>query len=391
MPHFSPLATGLALALALAGAAPALAFDDDTLVVWMGANRGADQLGKVGKRFEEELGIAVEVLEVEPLAEKFQQAASTGDGPDIVLWAHDRFGEWAAGGLLAPVQPSAGFRDGVLATGLEALTFGGRTWGYPVALEAATLIWNKALIESPPAAFEGIATLELPDGTTPILWDYNNAYFTFPLMMANGGYAFRKVDGSYDGSETGVNNEGALQGAEALAALIEGGTMPSGVDYGVMEGAMSKGEVAMIINGPWAWKGLTDAGIEFGVAPVPPLDGAEVEPFVGVLSAGINAASPNADLAAEFLENYALADEGLMVWNADNVLGGLADVSAAAGQGDERVAAMLEIAANGVPMPSNPEMGGFWSAMEPALANITTGAQTPKAALDDAAARMLGD
>jgi len=391
MSHAASLSLPLGLLLGVTLAAPAFAFDDDTLTVWMGANRGADQLAEVGRRFEEELGIAVEVLEVEPLAEKFQQAASTGDGPDIVLWAHDRFGEWAAGGLLAPVQPTAGFRDGVLATGLEALTFDGRTWGYPVALEAATLVWNKALIEAPPAAFEGIATLELPDGVAPILWDYNNAYFTFPLMMANGGYAFRKVDGSYDGTRTGVNNDGALQGAQALAALIEGGAMPSGVDYGVMEGAMSKGEVAMIINGPWAWKGLDDAGIDFGVARVPPLEGAEVAPFVGVLSAGINAASPNADLAAEFLENYALADEGLTIWNAGNVLGGLADVSAAAEQGDERVAAMLEIAADGVPMPSNPEMGAFWSAMEPALANITTGAQAPKAALDGAAARMLGD
>jgi len=56
-------------------------------------------------------------------------------------------------------------------------------------------------------------------------------------MMATGGYAFRKVDDSYVGNETGVNNEGALVGAEALAGLIDGGTMLKGVDYGVMKGA----------------------------------------------------------------------------------------------------------------------------------------------------------
>jgi len=388
MPRLAPLSIALALG---AAAAPSLAFDDDKLVVWMGANRGADQLAEVGQRFEEELGIAVEVLEVEPLTEKYQQAASTGDGPDIVLWAHDRFGEWASGGLLTPVQPSASFREGVLDTGLAALSFDGRTWGYPVALEAATLIWNRALIEAPPQSFEGIATMALPDEVAPILWDYNNTYFTFALMMANGGYAFEKVDGNYDGTRTGVNNAGAVQGAQALSDLIEGGTMPRGVDYGVMDGAMNKGEVAMVINGPWAWAGLADSGIDYAVAPVPPLDGSPVVPFVGVLSAGINAASPNADLAVEFLENYALVDEGLAVWNANSVLGGLADVSAAAEQADENVAAMLAIAADGVPMPSNPEMGAFWSAMEPALANITTGAQAPQVALDDAAARILGD
>ncbi len=42
-------------------------------------------------------------------------------------------------------------------------------------------------------------------------------------------------------------------------------------------------------------------------------------------------------------------------------------------------------------MPSNPEMGAFWSAMGPALGNITSGAASVDAALDDAAARILGE
>jgi len=42
-------------------------------------------------------------------------------------------------------------------------------------------------------------------------------------------------------------------------------------------------------------------------------------------------------------------------------------------------------------MPSNPEMGGFWSALPAALTNITTGTQDVKPALDDAAKRILGE
>jgi len=70
MISFIPASTTLAVMLGaslIASAPTAFAFDDDKLVIWMGANRGADQLAEVGKRFEEELGIAVEVLEVEPL------------------------------------------------------------------------------------------------------------------------------------------------------------------------------------------------------------------------------------------------------------------------------------------------------------------------------------
>ena len=69
----------------------------------------------------------------------------------------------------------------------------------------------------------------------------------------------------------------------------------------------------------------------------------------------------------------------------------MADSSAAAAQADPLVAGMLAVAAIGVPMPSNPEMGAFWLAMGPALTNITTGAATPADALNDAAARILGE
>jgi maltose/maltodextrin transport system substrate-binding protein len=380
-----------AVALLMLSAAPALAFEDGKLLIWTGDNRAPDALREVGKRFEEEFGVPVEVAIVEPLPEKFQQAAATGDGPDIVMHAHDRLGEWATGGIIAPVTPGAGFADGILPAAMEAVTFDGATWGYPVAVEAAHLIYNKEFVETPPTDFSDIAGMDLPEGVTPILWDYNNTYFTFPLLAAKGGFAFQKVDGSYDGSTSGVNTEGAVEGGEVLASLIKDGVMPSGVDYGVMEGAMNNGEVAMVINGPWAWSNLDSSGIDFGVAPLPQVDGELAPPFLGVQALAFNAASPNLDLAQEFIESYLLTDEGLATWNESGALGALADSSAAEAQDDARVSAMLEVAKDGVPMPSNPEMGAFWAAMQPALTSITNGAQEPKAALDDAAARIKGE
>ncbi|EAR50265.1 periplasmic maltose-binding protein [Oceanicola granulosus HTCC2516] len=390
MPHFAK--TLSVSALALVAALPAAAFEDGELLIWTGAYRDREALLEAAQAFTDDLGIEVTVEVVDPdLPERFQQAAATGDGPDIILWAHDRFGEWANGGLLAPVSPSASFAEGVLDTTLDAVTFDGKTWGYPVSVEAVHLIYNKDIVSEPPASFEEVMALETPDGVAPILWDYNNTYFTMPLLMAGGGYAFQKVDGSYDGSQTGVNTEGAVAGAEVLDTLIEEGVMDAGVDYGIMDAAMNNGEVAMILNGPWAWGNLADSGIDFGVAPIPTVNGNEAPPFLGVQALGLNAASPNTDLAVEFIENYLLTDEGLATWNRNGELGALADISAAEAQDDPNISAMLEVAANGVPMPSNPEMGAFWAAMEPALANITTQAQEPQEALDAAAARILGN
>ncbi|MEL6572485.1 MAG: maltose/maltodextrin ABC transporter substrate-binding protein MalE [Pseudomonadota bacterium] len=377
-------------AILLATAMPAWALEEGAITIWTGDNRDKAALEEAVSAFTEDLGVPVTVEIVDPdLPQKFQQAAATGDGPDIVLWAHDRFGEWATGGLIAPVQPSDSWSEDILPAAMDAVQFDGKTWGYPLAVEAVTLIYNKDLIETPPASFEEIAALEL-DGAK-ILWDYNNTYFTMPMLMAGGGYAFQKVDGSYDGSATGVNTDGAIAGAEVLKSLFDDGVMPQGVDYGVMDGAMNNGEVAMVLNGPWSWAGFEGSGLNFGVAPIPTVGGNVAPPFLGVQALGINAASPNADLAVELIENYLATDEGLAIWNAKNGLGALADASAAEAQNNPLVSDMLAVAANGVPMPSNPEMGAFWAAMGPALTNITSGASTPADALNDAAARILGE
>ena len=381
---------GLA-ALLLTTASPALALEEGKLLIWMGGDKGDALLQEVVAQFTADLGVEVVVEVADPLTDKFQQAAATGDGPDIVLWAHDRFGEWAAGGLIQPVDPSQEMTDGILASAWDAVSFGGKVWGYPVNVEAIGLVYNKDLIDTPPATFEEIKDLAMLEGVSAILWDYNNTYFTMPMLMANGGFAFQKVDGVFDGKNTGVNNEGAMMGANVLKSLFDDGVMPAGVDYGVMDGAMAKGETAMVINGPWSWAGYKGAGINIGVAPLPTVNGQVSPPFLGVPAFAVNAATPNKDLVIELLENYILTDEGLAHWNANGNLGALADISAGQAQEDPLVKATIANAANGIPMPSNPEMGAFWGAMGPALTNITTGVQSPEDALNDAAKRILGE
>ncbi|XXK31441.1 maltose/maltodextrin ABC transporter substrate-binding protein MalE [Rhodobacteraceae bacterium nBUS_24] len=381
-----------AVAMLLSTTSPAFALEEGVVTIWMGAGKGDANLQAATDAFTADLGVEVTVEVVDPgLTEKFQQAAATGDGPDIVLWAHDRFGEWAAGGLLSAVSPSQEFQDGVLESGWDAVSFGGKIWGYPVAVEATGLVYNTDLVDTPPATFEELKDMQMPDGVSTILWDYNNTYFTMPMLMANGGYAFQKVDGNFDGSDTGVNNDGAKIGGNVLRSLFDDGVLPEGVDYGVMDGAMANGETAMVINGPWSWAGYEGNGRNIAVAPIPTVNGQLSPAFIGVYSAAINAASPNQDLAIELLENYILTDDGLATWNSASELGALADKSAGAAQTDPKVGATIANAATGIPMPSNPEMGAFWSAMGPALSNISSGAASVEAALDDAAARILGE
>ena len=209
------------------------------------------------------------------------------------------------------------------------------------------------------------------------------------MMAANGGYIFAKSGNSYDVKDTGVNSDGAIKGATVLESLIEQGVMPRGADYGAMDSRFNKGELAMMISGPWAWGNLKKSGINFGVTTLPTINGSEPKPMVGVMAATLNTASPNRALAVEFLENYALSVKGLKMVNDDVPLGAVAnkelmdELSA-----DPNINATFKNAEMGEPMPSVPAMGAFWSSMAPALQNITSGRQSVEEALNAAAKRI---
>ena len=177
-----------------------------------------------------------------------------------------------------------------------------------------------------------------------------------------------------------------MKGAKMLVDLIDKGVMPRGVDYGVMESTFNRQKAAMMISGPWAWANLEKSGINYGIAPLPAIDGMPSRAFIGVWGAALNNASPNKSLSKEFLENYLLTQQGLTTMNDDVPLGAVANLELMAKlEQDPRIAATYQNVEQGLVMPNVPEMGKFWSAMESALRNITSGRQKYDIALNDAA------
>jgi maltose/maltodextrin transport system substrate-binding protein len=63
-------------------------------------------LAPIAKKFESDFGIKVKIETPEKITDSFPIAAQAWKGPDIVIWAHDKLGEWADGGLIAPVEVS---------------------------------------------------------------------------------------------------------------------------------------------------------------------------------------------------------------------------------------------------------------------------------------------
>ena len=387
----------LCAVLTLVFARPAAAWVDGELSLWMDADR-VPAMQEAGRKFEHDYGIKVNVDATENIPNNFPLAAQSNKGPDIVIFAHDKVGEWADGGLIAPIAVPESYRSRFDPKAWEAVQHRREYWGYPLCFEVVELIYNKKLVQDPPPAqlsdlleVDKRLKTEHP-GVATILWDYDSPYYSWGIFASGGAYVFGKTDEGYDTKNIGIDTPGAVDALNQLIGLVRAGVLPRAASVaGMPKQMMAEGKLAMMISGPWDWPDLMKSGIDFGIAPIPGIQGAPGKAFVGVSIAYINRSSPNVDIAREFLEHYAITDEALAAANKLKPLGipALNSLYESMSKNDALLREMKVCADDGQVMPNIPQTGRFWSAMGSALQIATNGQATADAALAEARESML--
>jgi len=361
------------------------------ILIWADDTR-APVFREIGKAYTEKTGIPVEVVEIPfgQIRDQFVTAAPTGEGPDIIIGAHDWVGELAASGLLAeillPPELAAQFDP----VSLEAFTYG-ELYGLPYAREGVGLLYNKKLVPQVPATFEELVELarKLTDPTLPqygFVVQNPDPYHEFPFLSALGGYVFGyDEEGKLNPCDVGLDNPGAIAGAEILQSLFEEGLIPAGLDWDTWTSLFTEGRIAMVITGPWFVGRAKAAGIDIGVAPIPPIQGKDPKPFVGVQGVMVSAFSPNRPIVFDFLFNYFATKNTMLALYAQDpripaFLPAYNEVA-----DDPILKGFAESIANGVPMPNIPQMSAVWGAWSDAMALIGNLQKTPAEALKEAA------
>jgi maltose/maltodextrin transport system substrate-binding protein len=376
---------------------PLYAWTNGSLLIWMDTER-ARGVRLLSKEFQRDLGVKVTVETPINIVDNFSLAAPVRKGPDIVIWAHDKVGEWADAGLIAPVDVPSKFVQKFYPQAWKAVQHKNFTWGYPIALETITLIYNKRLLVGPvPTDLSQLpATNRLIQSKRPkvttILWDYTNAYYSWGILACGGGYVFGNRGAGYDLSDIGVATPGCIKGLSSITDLVRAHILPG---FASDEGDqfMAQGKLAMTISGPWLWPELIKNGIDFGLSPIPGIDGRPARPFVGVTVAYLSRFSPNQDLAKVFLERYLLTDDGLRAMDRAKPIGvpALISLCQQLATKDDRLRQLKEAVDQGEIMPNIPQMGRFFSAVGKALQIATSGQATAKEALREAALNMRAD
>ncbi|MBV9673324.1 MAG: maltose/maltodextrin ABC transporter substrate-binding protein MalE, partial [Verrucomicrobia bacterium] len=336
------------------------------LLIWMEDAR-AQALRPTTHKFETTLGIKVLIESPANLTTNFPIVAQAAKGPDIVIWAHDKVGEWADGGLIAPLTISPAFMKNFLPSSWEAVTHRDSLWGYPIALETVTLLYNKKLVNgAPPVQLSDLYSLNRQisqQGSRTILWECNSAYYSWGILASDGGYIFGRSGTDFNVRDIGVSNSGAVEGLQQIVDLVRAGLLAKDAKSSDSENLMARGKLAMTISGPWSWPNLVKNQIDFGISSVPGINGKPGRPLVGVSAAYINRSSPNLDIATEFLQHYLLTPDALQAMDRANPIGvpALLSYYEQASAKNPLVRDLREAVEKGSIMPNIPQMGRFFS------------------------------
>ncbi|MFW6034740.1 MAG: sugar ABC transporter substrate-binding protein [Halothermotrichaceae bacterium] len=370
------------------------ASEEGKLLIWADEVR-APVFEDVKVEFEESYGIPVEIQEVAfgEIRDNLVVAGPSGEGPDLLIGAHDWLGQLVANGLIEPIDLS-GIKDDFHQVTLDAFSWGGKIYAVPYGFESIGLIYNKDLVVEPPETFAEFKTI-INDLTNKdedmygFVMPQPDPYHTFPFLSAAGGYVFGMDDSDkLNPLDVGLNNEGAVQGLTYLAELYQEELVPY-VDYQTMMSLFTSNKAGMILTGPWALADVKKAGINYAFTQLPTVDGQTAKPFVGVQGMMINSFSKNKILAQAFLTEFIATEATMMeLYELDNRPPAYIPVAESVSE-DPDTAGVLESAANGTPMPSIPEMSSVWQGWTDALEVVLTQGQDPQAALDNAVEQIV--
>ena len=207
------------------------------------------------------------------------------------------------------------WRRKFLPTAIAATKFNGQSYGVPYAVENIGLMYNKDLVPNAPKTMdELVATGEklVKEGKakqvlSQFVSKVGNAYFAYPYLSAfpDGGIFATKPNGDYDPNKVIVNSAGSVKGGEVLAELGKMKVLSTNVDDTNQDALFDTKAAPFMISGPWSVAKAKEAGINYGIAPLPSLTGGgAMQPFLGVQMFYVSSKAKNAALAQEFVTNY---------------------------------------------------------------------------------------
>ena len=364
---------------------------DADLVIWTDALK-IDAVKKVADEFAAAQGIKVATQAISSdLQTNFVTANTAGNGPDVVVGAHDWIGNLVQNGAIDPLPLSPDQLQGYSEKAVQATTYNDQLYGVPYGIEALGLYRNTEVAPDEPATLDDAikageaarkagkvdSALNLPVG------ENGDAYHMEPVLTSMGGYLFgQTADGAYDPTDLGIGKPGSLDAAETISKLGKEQVLRTSISPDNSIALFTSGKAAFLVSGPWALPDVKKSGIDYAVQQVPGFAGEQpAEPFMGAQAFMVASNAKNKPFAQEFVTNGVNNEATMMtLYEGTNLPPAMTAVQEQVT--DKDIALFADAANKAAPMPAIPEMAAVWEPLGKAYAAIVTGADPTKTMSD---------
>lgn len=348
----------------------------------------SEEFGKaVAQKFTEKYG--VEITVIKGTVFDFQKAVlegSSGQGADVCMCPHDKTLEGVQAGLFIPINSKIAQRlnQDIDSTAMKTVTEQGKVYGVPVSIQTSVLFFNKKLVKGAPAStFEQIAS-EAESYNNPsenkywFLFNASGGAALYP-MMSTYGFSLFGANGT-DDSNPGFDMPEFEKGLEVIHKFHDfvplKASATNNADFLLNE--FKSGSTAYITGGPWDVKTYRDAGVDFGVMPIPTYDGHTMKAFAYIQNAHVSAYSKYPNAAMLFAQFLASNDSAELLYSTANEITARKDISQVKGLKDDKILNVIVNAFDqSFPMPATKRLSYFWTISGYVGSAVFDGTMTP--------------
>ncbi|MFF5566671.1 extracellular solute-binding protein [Streptomyces sp. NPDC012623] len=322
---------------------------------------------------------------------KFKNAAQSGSGaPDVIRSEVAWTPEFADLGYLAPLDGTAALKDekDFLPQAAASTEYDDKTYAVPQVIDSMGIFYNKKIFKDAgvevPKTIDELKSVskKIKDktGKTGMYLRGDDAYWFLSFLYGEGG---NLVDAK--SKTVTVDDEAGVKAMTVVKDLVDSGAAKTDATDGWenMQASFKDGEVAMIINGPWAVAD-TYGGAQFkdkanlGIAPVPAGSAGQGAPQGGH-NLAVYAGSKNLDASYAFTEYMTSAASQAKVAEQLSLLPTRTSVYDMPGVADNEIVGFFKpVVDKAVERPWIPETGSLFAPLVTEYTKVLTGQTTPQ-------------
>ncbi len=234
--------------------------------------------------------------------EQLSTVASTGNGPDVLAITHDTIATGVKSGLIDEAYYSDELENRMSTEAINAVTYDGKIYGYPITAESMTLMYNKNDLST--SDVSSFSSLLASGKKIAIDMQVDGGYYTF-------GFNSDSVLFGADGKTSTSVNLGTDKAVSNWTNFINKYTgCVTSMTPETSISSLSAGTVSGVISSPFLYSDVKDALGEgnVGLAVLPTIDGNDERPFSGYKCYAVNKYSTQPALAHK-LANFLTSDD----------------------------------------------------------------------------------